>query len=309
MKDKNAFIRVTWEDPHVERRHEMLKKYPEIKQLLGPEPKTKYIALSLVFIQLILAYYVKSWAFVGWFVIVYCFGATINHSLFTVIHEITHHLGFKSKVANRLFGIFVNLPLGVPVAMGFEKYHYRHHRFLGDSTKDVDIPFYYEAKIFNSRPGKFLWLVIQPLTYTLRPFFKDPRRITSWELINIFIQILFDILVVWFFGYQFLVFLLLSTFVGMSIHPLASHSVAEHYVVNKHQETYSYYGLLNYLTFNVGYHVEHHDFPTVAWSKLPKLKKIAPEYYDTLYVHRSWIGFFIEFILSKKINLFSRVVR
>ena len=50
------------------------------------------------------------------------------------------------------------------------------------------------------------------------------------------------------------------------------------------QPTTSYYGskVWNFLNFSELYHVEHHDFPRVAWTHLPKLREIAPEYYTNL---------------------------
>ena len=305
----NNFSVLTSEDPHKTRRKELLEKYPEIKKLMGHAPNTKFIALALVILQLLIAFYAQQLGMIAWFLVAYIIGATINHSLFVVIHDLTHSLLFQSRWANRCFAIIINLPLGIPVAMGFEKYHYLHHRFLGDMKQDVDIPMLSEATFFNSRIGKFCWLFLQPFTYTLRPLIKYPLKLTSWELLNIAFQMIFDILLVSTFGWQVLAFLIISTLFGMSLHPMATHFIAEHYVVHEQQETYSYYGPMNYITFNFGYHVEHHDFPNIPWSKLPRLKKIAPEFYQSLYTHKSWVGFMVRFVFSKKITLFSRIIR
>jgi len=36
------------------------------------------------------------------------------------------------------------------------------------------------------------------------------------------------------------------------------------------------------VSLNLNYHVEHHDFPTVPWDRLPDVRRLAPEYYDSL---------------------------
>ena len=112
-----------------------------------------------------------------------------------------------------------------------------------------------------------------------------------------------------FAGWQGTLFLLLSLFFAGSIHPTAGHFISEHYVFEEGQETYSYYGPLNKITFNVGYHNEHHDFPTIPGSRLPELKKMAPEFYDSLHAHHSWIGVIYGFLFNKDITLFSRTKR
>ncbi len=305
----NEFIHTSSPEAHSLRRKEILEKYPQIKQLFGRETKTKYLAFLLVVAQLSLAIFAQTLNWFWWSVLMYVFGATLSHSLYTSIHELTHHLGFKSKIMSRCFSIFVNLPLAIPMAMGFEKYHFIHHRSMGDPIRDVDIPFPLEAKLFSSRMGKIIWLVIQPFTYAIRPLIKYPLKLTSWELLNIVVQLLFDALLIYFLGWGVLLFLLLSSLLAMSFHPVAAHAIAEHYVVHEQQETYSYYGPWNWILFNVGHHVEHHDFPNIPWSRIRKLKKIAPEYYETLYAHKSWTGLLIRFVVSGKINLFSRVVR
>ena len=67
-------------------------------------------------------------------------------------------------------------------------------------------------------------------------------------------------------------------------------------------DTYSYYGGLNYILFNVGYHIEHHDFPFVNSSSLPKIRKIAPEYYEEVPQLKSYISVLYDFVFDPAIG-------
>ena len=52
----------------------------------------------------------------------------------------------------------------------------------------------------------------------------------------------------------------------------------------------------------VGYHNEHHDFPSIPWTRLPALNRIAKDFYDPLPSHKSWPMVTIRFIFGQSLS-------
>jgi sphingolipid delta-4 desaturase len=299
-------------EPHRVRTLQILKQYPDVKKLMGKNPLTIFAILGLVGGMIAMSYLVKdsSWWIV--FLVAYCVGAFFNHSLFVMIHECSHHLLFKSKGMNYIASIIANLPHIMPSAISFARYHIKHHSFQGVHELDADLPDYWEAKLFNnSFFGKAIWLLLFPIFQVIRTFrLKEIRPIDGWIITNIVAQIAFDVALWMLFGPKAFFFMLISFFFSVGLHPLGARWIQEHYLtLSDTQETYSYYGPLNTVAFNVGYHNEHHDFPSIPWNKLPELKKSAPSFYDTLLSHHSWTKLFFRFLFDKNISLYSRITR
>lgn len=246
-------------------------KYPAIKDLMRPDPQLKWTVTGLVLAQLLACWLVRGLAWRWLFFWAYAFGGCVNHSLTLAIHDISHNTAFGTSqpAHNRWFAIFANLPVGVPYAASFKKYHVDHHRYLGGDGLDVDIPTRLEGWLFCTPARKLLWLVLQPFFYSLRPLCVHPKAVTRMEVLNTLVQLLFDAAVLALWGVKPVVYLLASSLLGLGLHPISGHFVAEHYMFLKGHETYSYYGPLNRITFNVGYHVEHHDFPSIPGCNLP----------------------------------------
>src|SRR5262249_53896488 len=142
------------------------------------------------------------------------------------------------------------------------------------------------------------------------PRLKEITLFDGWVVVNILAQVAFDAAIFLLLGPKALLFLGLSFFFAVGLHPLGARWIQEHYLVHgTDQETSSYYGVLNVPALNVGHHNEHHDFPWVPWNRLPAVRRAAPEYYDTLAFHRSWTWLFLRFIFDSRISLFSRTVR
>jgi sphingolipid delta-4 desaturase len=337
MGAKSDFEWVYSDEPHATRRTLILAKYPQIKQLMTPDPNLKWLTIATVAIQLVSFYMLRDvTSFWQLFLIGFCFGGVLNISLQTAIHEIVHNHAFgpSRPLATKILAIIANLPIGVPGSGSFKKLHLIHHRYQGDDVLDPDIPSQFEAVFFNTTSTKFLWVILHPFFYVLRPLFSQPKFVLNpspVELANIAIQFTFDYLVGQWLGWHIVAYMIGSTLLCMGVHPRGGHHLSEHFIIpnecidmfennniNELQrddysklipETYSYYGPLNALVYNVGYHVEHHDFPSIPGSLLPRVREIAPEFYNSLPSYRSWVYVIWKYITDDRVGPYSRVKR
>lgn len=309
VRGDGGFLWSSEPEPHAARRKAILDAHPEVKKLYGPCRKTKYVCTALLIAQLSLAYLFREASFWLMVPVAFALGGIFSQWLLLANHELSHNLAFEKPLHNRLFGLFINLPIGVPVVAAFREYHLMHHTHQGVDGIDTDVPTALEARLVKGPLSKLIWLSGQGLAYALRPLFMVPLKPNRWIVINFVVQFGFDALVYYFWGARALVFLPIAAISSMGLHPLAGHYLTEHYVTNEPQETYSYYGPLNALAFNVGYHNEHHDFPYIAGSRLPELKRLAPEYYEPLVSYSSWTGMLWNYVTRQELTPTSRVKR
>ena len=302
------------EQSHRVRSRQILAAHPGVRILMGRDPTSFGWTIVLVALQLGIAIGLSVAAAPWWGVMLaaYCIGAFANHALTVLIHEYTHNLVFRTALANRLAAILANFPIVLPVAMSFRSFHMLHHEHLGHPGLDADVPGDLEARwVGRSRWRKLLWVAAYPMVilFLRTGDVKTQPVLERWTLLNAAAMAAGLVPLIWVFGWTACAYLLLSTLLALGLHPVGGRWFQEHYVVREGQETYSYYGVLNRLCFNMGYHNEHHDFPGVAWSRLPALRRAAPEFYDSLYAHRSWCLLLLRVIFDASFSPANRIVR
>lgn len=310
MKTKRDFIKVDSLNCHIARRRQILNKYPDVKKFNGNYyPSALYIVLIVGF-QLVLSFLFKDLAWWLVAILAYCIGAFAHHALYVMIHECTHNNVLKTPFGNKIMGLVCDIPLVLPSAMGFRKYHMIHHKHLGEYSYDPDIVSYNEGYLIGNSPiKKAIWLMFFSLSQALRPIkVKFYKPLNAWTIANTIMNVALNVAIFVFIGPKAFLYLALSTLFALGLHPLGGRWIQEHFITKEGQETYSYYGPLNYLCFNMGYHNEHHDFMNVPWIHLPKLKKAAPDYYDTLASYQSWTKVLFNFIFNPKMDSFTRIV-
>ena len=306
------FRRVTWPEPHPARTRALLAAHPEARSLCGHAPSSVLWVVALVAAQLGLAWALRDSPW--WLVLAAAWGvgAFADHALWVLIHECAHNLVFRSPAANAIASMVANLPIVFPGAIAFRKYHLLHHAYQGEEALDADLSSPLEARLVgNSAWRKALWLLFFFAAQALRvPRLRRIRLFDRWYVANVAVQVLFAAAVVVVAGWGALAYLLLASMFAIGLHPVGARWIQEHYLTGQgDQETFSYYGPLNRVSFNVGFHNEHHDLMRVPWSRLPALRRLAPELYEPLQHHRSWTLLLLRFIFDRRLSLYSRAVR
>lgn len=301
--------------PHSEkiRRREILGAHPDVRRLMGNNPWSGVIIAAIVSAQVGIALAIGAYD-VHWAIVIvsaYLVGSFLNHALYVLVHEATHNLIIGGDTANRLFGILCDVALFLPGALAFRKYHLLHHQYGGVPELDPDVCAEWEARLVrNVAWRKALWLSCFMIIQACRPL--KSRAVPIWDrwiVANIVVIIATGGAIVYFGGIAAGAYLFLSTLFGLGLHPLGGRWIQEHYTAKEGQETYSYYGCLNRIAFNIGYHNEHHDLMNVPWNRLPMLKAMAPEFYEPLKSYRSLTRVLIDFIVNPQLSPRSRIVR
>lgn len=321
---------------HRERARDMLKAHPEIKDLTGNTPSTAIWCVLFVGAQITLAVLAASQPWWIGILVAYVVGSWININLFMLAHECNHGLVFKSTGWNRAMFTLTSLPMFMPGHHTWWLEHHVHHSDLGAKKDFIKrrrtfflltkyrsplffpfAPLMLITQICRAALGLCFYFVglfvgqWKPSKTTLA-ILADDHLVSGynksgtafWAVVYPFVNLVFLGTMFGVMGWKSAVYLLASqAFMSGFLHPLMMGMVLSNshfHGHNRYQPSSSYYGWLNKLTFNFGYHTEHHDLQSIPWSRLPKLRKIAPEFYDCLAETKSYIGLAFQFVFGSR---------
>lgn len=282
---------------HVERSRKILQDHPEIKAYFGNYPLSIIFILALGALQWSVAYLVKdlSWWLIG--LISLLIGQFILHSLAVFVHEAAHNLILKGKFGSALSLFLIELgSLSFGKSLTYVGIHGKsHHRYLNDYDQDYE---WWDKKQSHFLTNNSIWRIGETIIHLLpggvaltdlvmaQMIPAEARNIKSaFQPASLKILLISTSLtlygVAWYFiSWQASLYLFWSLTLMVSNWGVTfkGQSIAEHNIFQE-GKTYSTYQWTNIPFFNTGFHDEHHTFANVAWVHLPKLKKIAPEYF------------------------------
>ena len=304
---------------HMKLRADIMKQHPEVRELFGPYPMSFVFVLSFFLLHWGIAYMLRASPVLLIVGTAATIGMTLFHAQGSLLHDAAHRLVFSSEPLASVCDLFIELTFtsfaeSLSYSMGHAR---RHHLYLGDYPYDNEIPdlctHYTGVHLRAKTPtgekilfGVRIVLAMVPLSFLLDPILvdfvcrflaphiatEDVRRQYEYPWKDQAKMYTFQTLSAATIGLGFYYLgwrSMLYHFLCLSFETNAFVSVwrtgqdaAEHNPDDDDRPTNShYYWLYNLLFFNTGYHNEHHTFPTVAWVRLPALKKIAPTFFTS----------------------------
>ncbi len=240
------------------------------------------------------------------------------HHTWWIEHHVHHNeLGARQDFVKRRRSILLHMKdriFGHPVSG-------RIRNLLGWTTTPLFSPiavFVLMAQTIRSILGLFVFAVTAIANRKIKPdrlalkFLADEHLISGYRKYGIEtwavtypIMCLGMVASLWFFfGVKSVAYLLLSAlFMAGFLHPLAFGfmlSNSHFHGFRSYQPTSSYYGWLNWISFNFGLHTEHHDLASIPWYRLGQLRRMAPEYYEPLLKTRSFSALAFKFAFGPR---------
>ena len=315
----------TW---HYERKKAILKAHPEIKEMYGTCPWTFLAIVVVMAVHTCMGIWVADKPWWLWLLCMYTIGTLNAFQLQMLGHDAAHGLICNNKTVAKFSTVlaFTSCFVG-PFGSYWLVEHMWHHNIVVDKSirlghptngigRKIIITLFAIAFINGGLAYTSACLVIASAinlvkyflgtakapfltSFSMRPFNSFPQILNRWTALNILMSYSFFGFIYFNYGFWSLFYFLCSISFSDGLHPLGMRMIQEHYVAEKNQPTYSVYSPFSWLLVNVGYHTEHHDFPLIPWTRLPAVRKTAPEYYDNLKYYTSYTQILIEFFTNK----------
>jgi sphingolipid 4-desaturase/C4-monooxygenase len=297
---------------HIQMRKALLDAHPQAGTLSGPDHRGAYAGLAILALHWTICWWVAQTSILVAFLTAFLLGQVVIHAAGALLHETAHRLVFRERRAKLGFDLLLEVIMtSFSLQLTYQHEHVSlHHPYMGDYERDYEhednCRLLARRRFRHDHPwiekllvGGQLIVHLLPLGFLVSdriflPLYeratgravRDTRRQTRSTAPpraerRLFIAVSLATLLFLFFAFGWLAVLYqawsLSIFRGKAGVTNLGQSLSEHPGDDETNPTRSNYTWLNWLLFNTGYHNEHHTCPTVAWTRLPRLKALAPE--------------------------------